>query len=81
METGELFASRAEQSERIFTMDLPKGDVYINGNAYQLQQVIVNLLENALNFTPVNGKISLALECTTNEAKTRRSGFRDRYSR
>jgi signal transduction histidine kinase len=67
-QTGELFASRAEQSERIFTLDLPEGEVYIDGNESQLQQVIVNLLENALKFTPVNGKISLALECTTNEA-------------
>jgi len=68
-QTGELFASRAEQSERIFNMDLPEGEVYIDGNESQLQQVIVNLLENALKFTPVNGKISLALECTTNEAR------------
>ena len=42
-------------------MDLPEGDVHIDGTQSQLQQVIVNLLENALKFTPVNGKIFLAL--------------------
>jgi signal transduction histidine kinase len=67
-ETGELFASRAEQSERIFTMNLAEGEVRVDGNEMQLRQVMVNLLENALKFTPVNGNLSLSVERTTNEA-------------
>lgn len=61
-EIGEQFASRAEQTERIFSMELPDGNLNIWGSEMQLRQVIVNLLENALKFTPTGGNISLRLE-------------------
>jgi signal transduction histidine kinase len=67
-EVGELFASRAEQSERTFMMNLAADDsVMVYGIESQLRQVIANLLENALKFTPIQGKISLSLEQTRNE--------------
>ena len=68
-ETGELFASRAEQSERIFTMTVPDEVVLVYGNESQLRRVIGNLLENAFKFTPIQGNISLTLECMTNDAR------------
>ena len=66
-EVGEQFASHAEQTERIFTMELPKEEPLIQGNETQLRQVFINLLENALKFTPANGTISLRLEHSANE--------------
>ena len=68
-EVGEQFASRAEQAERIFTLELPEEAVYIEGNETQLRQVPINLLENAFKFTPANGTISLRLESSPNEVK------------
>ena len=61
-EVGEQFASRAEQADRSFTMNIPKDVVHVLGNETQLKQVAINLLENALKFTPENGSISLRLE-------------------
>ncbi|HLO29415.1 MAG TPA: HAMP domain-containing sensor histidine kinase [Anaerolineales bacterium] len=67
-EVGEQFASRAEQAERAFTMNIPDERVSLQGNEPQLRQVIINLLENALKFTPANGWISLNLERSADQA-------------
>ncbi len=66
-EVAEQFASHAEQMERMFTMELPKEELFIQGNETQLRQVFLNVLENALKFTPANGAISLRLEHSANE--------------
>jgi signal transduction histidine kinase len=67
-EVGEQFASRAEQADRSFTMNVPEETIRVQGNEIQLRQVMINLLENALKFTPVNGWISLNLERATDQA-------------
>ena len=61
-EAAERFASRAEQAERGFALDLPEAEVIIPGNALQLQRALDNLLENALKFTPQGGSIHLQMQ-------------------
>jgi signal transduction histidine kinase len=68
-ETSEQFASRAEQADRSFTMNIWEGPVNVLGNETQLRQVLLNLLENALKFTPPNGSIGLELESHKDECK------------
>ena len=66
-ELGEQFASRAEQADRAFALNLPDETITVIGREMQLRQVIINLLENALKFTPQNGSISVELTLLANE--------------
>jgi signal transduction histidine kinase len=65
-EVAEPFASRAEQSNRMFTLDLPNEAVEIMGNEVQLRQVFVNLLENTLKFTQPNDAILVSASSAEN---------------
>ena len=68
-EVSEQFASRAEQVEYEFEASPIEENVSVMGNQEQLRQVITNLLENSLKFTPKEGHISMALEVAENEAR------------
>ena len=67
-EIGEQFASRAEQTDRSFHMDVSVDTLHVLGNGTQMRQVILNVLENALKFTPRNGSIFLLLEPSGGQA-------------
>ena len=67
-EISEQFASRAEQTNRLFTLDIPGETMMVNGNEMQIKQVLANLLENALKFTPENHSIALTLRRVEGDA-------------
>jgi signal transduction histidine kinase len=68
-EMNEQFASRAEQTNHPFEASLTEENVFVLGDRDQLRQVMINLLENALKFTPAGCLISVALEVTETETK------------
>jgi len=43
-------------------------DVFVNGNAAHLRRLVVNLLDNALKFTPAEGSIEVGLRSDSNRA-------------
>jgi len=43
--------------------------VFLNADAIRLQQVVSNLLQNSIKFTPAGGSVELRLERTANEAR------------
>ena len=48
--------------------NLPSENLIINANEMQIKQVLANLLENALKFTPENGTITLRLQDLNDKA-------------
>jgi signal transduction histidine kinase len=61
-EASELYASRADQGGLAFTLSLPPGPVTIQGDRAQLRQVLENLLDNAIKFTPEGGSVAVGID-------------------
>lgn len=60
--SGELYQSLAEDQKLSLVVDAPQEPVFISAHQSKLQQVIGNLLDNALKFTPAGGVITLKLK-------------------
>jgi signal transduction histidine kinase len=58
----ELLASKAEHAGVRLAVNAPSGDAVITGDAKRLRQITVNLLSNALNHTPRDGRITLTVK-------------------
>jgi signal transduction histidine kinase len=61
--TGRAFATVAEQKRLTLAFDAP-APVSFWGDGLQIKQVIVNLLVNALKFTPARGRVTLSVRHT-----------------
>jgi signal transduction histidine kinase len=60
-ELSEPYASRADQAELSFNLEIENDPAIINGDAVQIGTLIQNLLDNAIKFTPAGGQVNVKL--------------------
>src|SRR5262249_29471237 len=56
-DVAERLSASAEQKNLTLTLDLPHDPALVSGNAKDLDRVLVNLMENAIIYTPIAGTI------------------------
>jgi len=61
-ETSITYASRAEQADIEFELELPDSEPLVQGNANQIQRLLSNLMDNAIKFTPEGGVVRVRAE-------------------
>jgi signal transduction histidine kinase len=59
---AEPFAAQAEQADLTFNLEIAPGPFSIRGDETQIEQLLGNLLNNAIKFTLPGGQVSLRLE-------------------
>ena len=57
-----------DRRQQHFILSLPSSPLWVEADSARLTQVVTNLLENAVKFTPANGRIELSLQIEQNEA-------------
>ncbi len=61
-----LYASRAEQKNIELELSFPNQDVIYTANETHIRIAVSNLIDNAIKFTPINGRVSIVLEEANN---------------
>ncbi|OYY94896.1 MAG: two-component system sensor histidine kinase CreC [Hydrogenophilales bacterium 28-61-23] len=66
----DVLDTRAERlAARALSADADLQPVHVDGNHFLLRQAVANLLDNAIDFSPVGGRLSIRLEIAENKAR------------
>ncbi|MGG3800126.1 two-component system histidine kinase PnpS [Metabacillus fastidiosus] len=57
-----LLKSKAIEKELELSVNLPESDLFIMGDLYRLKQIFINLINNALTYTPKGGTVWVNVE-------------------
>ena len=67
-EASEQAKTLASQKNIGIAIDLPERKINIKGNQLHLRRLFMNLVDNAVKFTPDNGVIDISLTCSAKKA-------------
>lgn len=56
-----LKKKQIEEFKHTFSIDIPSNLPKINADSFRIEQVLINLLDNAIKFTPSGGKIAISV--------------------
>jgi signal transduction histidine kinase/ActR/RegA family two-component response regulator len=60
-----------EEQQHHLTVQLPEEELWVKGDAVRLEQIVTNLLHNAIKYTPGGGGVELTLQAEGDEAVLR----------
>ncbi|MGN1402576.1 MAG: two-component system histidine kinase PnpS [Bacillus sp. (in: firmicutes)] len=60
-ETERMFRRKAEKRSIELAVVLPEMPMLVEGDAYRLKQIFINLMSNALNYTPPHGSVQVTV--------------------
>ena len=67
-EIADLYAVLAEDKNIALNIDVPEGQLSVDGDPLRLSQALANLIDNAVKYTPRDGNIQITLERAHGEA-------------
>lgn len=67
-ESAEASRPRVEQRRHVLELLVPEAQLYVDGDAVRLEQVIANLIENAVKYTEPGGRVAVSLTQVAQEA-------------
>ncbi|MBI4000649.1 MAG: PAS domain S-box protein [Nitrospira defluvii] len=70
-EVMQLFRSEAAAQEVRFLVQIPADEVWIMGDGRRLQRVLINLIHNALKYSPPQGAILIAVQIDNTQVEQR----------
>jgi len=68
-DAGETAGMLGEQQGLAVKVSLPPGPVELPVDAHRIQQLLLNLITNAVKYTPAGGAVAVSLEATEQEAR------------
>ena len=71
LRTCEDYHSMFDQGQVELRLDLPAGPVWIEADATRISQVLGNLLQNAVKFTPAHGEVTVEVAAREGNAELR----------
>lgn len=66
-----ILNGKAAEKEIDLFFENDETEIYVEGDSYRLKQIFINLITNAINYTPNGGKVTIALKDSEDTIQTK----------